>query len=250
MIGTLLNVGGIIVGGVVGLTVGHRIRPSVQERIRLGLAGLIVYSGLSVVWAGLHSPWHHALQQLGIGFLSLILGNGVGRGLRLQKTIDRMGRWAANRFSTARETSDHSGRQAPDPRRWSEGFVTCTLIFCVGPMAILGSIQDGLDGQWKTLGIKGILDGLATLGFTATFGWGPILSAIPVLAYQGSLTLAAQWMEPLVRGEEMKASLGIAGGLIVACISVVILNLRKVPLANYLPALLIAPLLTRWWLND
>lgn len=116
-------------------------------------------------------------------------------------------------------------------------------------MAILGSIQDGLDGQWKTLAIKGILDGLATLGFTATYGWGPILSAIPVLAYQGSLTLAAQWMEPLVRGDEMKASLGIAGGLIVACIAVVILNIRKVPLANYLPALIVAPILTHWWLN-
>jgi uncharacterized membrane protein YqgA involved in biofilm formation len=248
MLGTLLNVGGIVLGGLVGLTVGHRISPSIQGRIRVGLAGLIVYAGLSMVWAGFHGPWHHALKQLGIGLLSLILGNLLGRGMRLQRTIDRMGRWAANRFSAAQAADPTAVRKDLDPRRWSEGFVTCTLIFCVGPMAILGSIQDGLDGQWKTLAIKGILDGLATLGFTATYGWGPILSAIPVLAYQGSLTLAAQWMEPLIRGDEMKASLGIAGGLIVACIAVVILNLRKVPLADYLPALVVAPALTKWWL--
>ena len=116
-------------------------------------------------------------------------------------------------------------------------------------MAILGSIQDGIDGQWKTLGIKGLLDGLATLGFTVTYGWGPMLAAIPVLAYQGSITLAAQWMEPLMRSQELKASLGIAGGLIVACISVVILGIRKVPLANYLPALVFAPLMTWWWMG-
>lgn len=250
MLGTLLNAAGILVGGTLGLTLGHRIGPPIQARIRMGLAGLIVYAGLSMTWAGLHGPLGHAVRQLGIGLLALVLGNLVGRTLRLQKSVDHFGRWANRRFTAAKSGgTGHSNSSSSQPQRWSEGFVTCTLIFCIGPMAILGSIQDGIDGQWKTLGLKGILDGLATLGFTATYGWGPLLSALPVLVYQGGLTLAARWLEPLVRGDEMKASLGIAGGLIVACIAVVILEIRRVPLANYLPALVVAPLLTWLWLG-
>ncbi len=249
MLGTILNVGGIVLGGVVGLTLGHRIGPTIQSRVRLGLAGLLVYAGLGMVWEGLHGGLTHNLRQVGIGLLALVLGNLIGRFLRLQRRIDQVGRWAAGRFERAQGTAALSVGDVPDPRRWSEGFVTCSLIFCVGPMAILGSIQDGIDGQWKTLGIKGLLDGLATLGFTVTYGWGPMLAAIPVLAYQGSITLAAQWLEPVMRSSELKASLGIAGGLIVACISVVILGIRKVPLANYLPALVFAPLMTWWWMG-
>lgn len=249
MIGTLLNVGGIVVGGIVGLIFGNRIRPSVQSRVRLGLAGLIVYAGLSMVWDGLHGGLVHNLRQIGIGLLALVLGNLTGRHMRLQRRIDAVGRWAATRFEQAEGKGSAATGEARDARRWSEGFVTCTLIFCVGPMAILGSIQDGIDGQWKTLGIKGLLDGLATLGFTVTYGWGPILAALPVLAYQGSITLGAQWLEPMMRGNELKASLGIAGGFIVACIAVVILEIRKVPLANYLPALVFAPVMTWWWMG-
>lgn len=249
MIGTLLNVGGIVVGGIVGLTMGNRIPATVQGRVRLGLAGLIAYAGLSMVWEGLHGGLAHNLRQLGIGLLALVVGNLAGRLLRLQRRIDQVGRWAAGRFERAQGKSTGAQDEVSDTRRWSEGFVTCTLIFCVGPMAILGSIQDGIDGQWKTLGIKGLLDGLATLGFTVTYGWGPILAAIPVLAYQGSITLGAQWLEPLMRGNELKASLGIAGGFIVACIAVVILEIRKVPLANYLPALVFGPVMTWWWMG-
>lgn len=248
MLGTLLNAAGILLGGFIGLTVGHRIKPALQKRLRLGLAGLLVYAGLSMVWEGIHAPFVHALKQLGIGMLALCLGNLVGRFLRLQRRINSLGYWAVDRFAAAAEVSTGRSASNLNPKRWSEGFVTCTLIFCIGPMAILGSIQDGISGNWQTLGLKGVLDGLATLGFTATYGWGTILAALPVLVYQGSLTLAAGWLEPIVRGNEMKASLGIAGGLIVACISVVILEIRKVPLADYLPSLILAPLFTWFWL--
>jgi uncharacterized membrane protein YqgA involved in biofilm formation len=186
-----------------------------------------------------------ALKQLGIGLLSLSLGSAAGRLLGLQKGVNRLGKWARNRFETA--TNSEAEAQGKW-RQQSDGFVTCTLLFCVGPMAILGAIQDGLEGKWQTLGLKGVLDGLAAMGFVSSFGWGPILAAIPVLAYQGTITLAAGRLEPLLHRAEVKDSIGIAGGFVVACIAVVILEVRKVPLADYLPALIVAPLLTAWWL--
>ena len=91
------------------------------------------------------------------------------------------------------------------------------------------------------------MDGLATMGFVASFGWSPMLAAIPVLVYQGSLTLAASLLAPAMRDPALRDSLNVTGGMVVATIALVVLNLRKVPLANYLPALVYAPLLTRWW---
>ena len=195
-----------------------------------------------MVWAGLRAPLGHTAKQLAIALLALSLGSFTGWLLGLQRGMNWFGRLARDRFAKA--SADGAATGAVDP---SEGFITCALLFCVGPMAILGALQDGIDGQWRTLALKGVMDGLATMGFVATFGWSPLLAAIPVLAYQGTLTLAARSLEPLLRDPALKDSLNVTGGLVVATIALVVLDLRKVPLANYLPALVYAPLLTRWW---
>ena len=240
MIGTALNVAGIVAGGVVGLTVARGLSPRVQFRIRGGLAALVVYAGAGMVWEGLRSPFPHTLKQLAIALVALSLGSFTGWLLGLQKSMNRSGEWIRNRLKSA-ETAE--GDTAS--RKASEGFITCTLLFCVGPMAILGSVQDGVDGQWKTLAIKGVLDGLATMGFVTTFGWSPILAAIPVLLYQGALTLAAGTIAPWIQAQDLKDRLNVVGGIIVCTIALVVLGIRKVPLANYLPALIYGPLLTR-----
>lgn len=245
MIGTLLNVGGIVLGGVAGLTFARSLSPKTQQRLKLGLAALTIYAGFSMVWDGLKSPVGHAAGQLGIALLALSLGSFLGWLLRLQRGMNRLGKFARERFTKA-TTPPADGTAAPRPNP-SDGFVTCTLLFCVGPMAIVGAVQDGLNGDWRTLALKAVLDGLATMGFVATFGWSPLLAALPVLAYQGTLTLGARALAPLVEDAALRDSLGITGGFIVAMISLVMLDLRKVPLANYLPALVIAPLLTWWW---
>lgn len=240
MIGTALNVAGIVVGGVVGLTLARGLSPRVQFRIRGGLAALVVYAGAGMVWEGLRSPFTHTLKQLAIALVALSLGSFTGWLLGLQKSMNRSGEWIRNRLKSAESADgDASSRKA------SEGFITCTLLFCVGPMAILGSVQDGVDGQWKTLAIKGVLDGLATMGFVTTFGWSPILAAIPVLLYQGALTLAAGTIAPWIQAQDLKDSLNVVGGIIVCTIALVVLGIRKVPLANYLPALIYGPLFTR-----
>ena len=240
MIGTILNVAGIVVGGLAGLTLARHLTPQIQQRLRLGLAGLVIYAGFSMVWQGLQGPLGHAAKQLAIALLSLSLGSLTGWFLRLQRGMNRVGIWTQQRFQK-------DAAATPGTVSASEGFVTCTLLFCVGPMAILGSIQDGVDGQWRTLALKGVMDGLATMGFVATYGWSPLLAALPVLAYQGTLTLGGRALEPLLHDAALKDSLNVAGGFIVATIAVVVVGGRKVPLANYLPALVYAPLLTHWW---
>jgi uncharacterized protein len=111
-------------------------------------------------------------------------------------------------------------------------------------MAILGALEDGLSGRVQTLAVKSLMDGLATMAFVKSFGIGPIFAAIPVLAYQGSITLAAHSVQPLLANHMLLDSINAAGGLLILCISVVILDIQKVPLADYLPSLIVAPVLT------
>lgn len=238
MTGTWINVAGILIGGIAGLTVARNLAPATQYRLRAILAVLIVYIGLRTTWDALNGPLSHVLKQFGISLLSISLGSLTGHLIGLQRGVNRLGRFASERFKQAGDSSAHSA---------VDGFVTATLVYCVGPMAILGSLADGLRGDWKTLALKGLLDGLGTLGFVATFGWPVMLSAIPVLAYQGTITLAARELSPWLQDQALLDAFSATGGLILTTIALVILGLRKVPLANYLPALAYAPLLTAWW---
>lgn len=113
-------------------------------------------------------------------------------------------------------------------------------------MSILGALQEGLRGDIKILGVKSALDGLATMGFAGTFGWGVMLSAIPVGVYQGTLTLLARVFEPTFQQPMLIDSISATGGFIVFCVALVILELKRVALADYLPSLVLAPILTRW----
>lgn len=206
------------------------------------MAALSVYVGFGMVWAGLHAPLQHSAKQLGIALVALSLGSLAGSLLRWQRGLSGLAAWGWRRYEQAVPP-------VPDARRFGEGFVTCTLLFCAGPLSIQGALQDGLDDQWRPLALKGAIDGLATMGLVATYGWSPLLAALPVLAYQGALTLGARTLTPWIQDTAQRDSLNVTGGLLVACVAVVILNTRKVPLANYLPALVIAPLLTHWWLG-
>ena len=233
-------------GGLIALAFGDRMGPRIQQRLRVLLAGLTAYAGLGMVWSGLQSGgFKTGLQQLGIALLSLSLGSLAGHLCGLQRGVTRLGRWARERFSAANANAGTSATRR-DP---VEGFITCSLLFCVGPMAILGPIQDGLEGHWQVLAVKSLMDGLSTMGFVAAFGWGPLLAAIPVLIYQGSITLLSHRLEPLLAANDLKDTLNITGGFIVATIALVILELRKVPLADYLPALPISVGLAYWWLR-
>jgi uncharacterized membrane protein YqgA involved in biofilm formation len=241
VIGTLINTGAVLLGGSVGLLSSKSPSERLQVNLKYLLGALVIYVGFSTTWKSLgNSGFSHVPKQLFIVFAALIAGNQIGRLLRLQERLNSVGEFARKAM-----TRGASG----EGNRWSDGFVTCTLLFCVGPMAIIGSIEDGLNGNFRTLAIKSAMDCLAALAFARTFGWGVLASAVPVLAYQGTITLAARSIKPFLdEHPDLLYALNASGGLIVVCIAVVILEIQKVPLANYLPTLLVAPLLA-WWLG-
>lgn len=238
MLGTILNAVGILLGGILGMTLRRQMSPATQTALKGLLGILVIYVGLKTTWTSLGGSFGDIARQLCIVILALTFGRITGRLLRLQKGLGHLGRYARERF--ARHGSDSA-------QRWSEGFVTCTILFCVGPMAIVGSIQDGLSGQWQTLGAKAIMDGLATMAFVGTFGWGAVLAVVPVVAYEGSITLAAQFVKPWCDDVAMMNSINATGGLLVFCIAMIILEIRKFELADYLPSLAYAPLITWLW---
>ncbi len=235
MTGTIVNVTAILAGGATGLLAGKQLSQKTEQRIKLTLGVLTIYIGMKTVWNSINGSFTHVVKEVVIVLAALVIGILIGRGIGLQRAINRLAEYAKNTFQ----------EQSPEkPKRFGEGFVTCTILFCVGPMAILGALEDGLTGKIQTLAIKSLMDGLATMAFVKTFGTGPIFAAIPVLAYQGTITLAAGWLSPVLSNHLLLDSLNATGGLLVLCISLVILDIQKVPLADYLPSLVVAPALT------
>jgi len=235
-LGTVINAVAILLGGIIGLLAKKQLSTDAQNNIKALLVIFTFVAAAHMIWSGVGGSFGQIVKQVGIMMVALILGNIIGKLLGIQKRLGKLGEYASERFAKAQ-----GGVKQPV----AEGFITCTLLFCVGPLAILGSIQDGMTDEYKTLALKGALDGLATLSFASVFGWGVMLAVIPVIAYQGTLTLLAK----LLAGQlepAMINSLNATGGLLMMCLPLVIYGVRKVPLADYLPALAVAPLLTKW----
>ncbi|MBG85386.1 MAG: hypothetical protein CMO80_00595 [Verrucomicrobiales bacterium] len=237
MIGTIINGVCIVLGGLLGAFAAERVSEGVQNKIKLFLVLATVFVATQMIYEGLSGSIGHGLGQLGIAMLSMVVGNALGMLLRLQKGLNKLGQYAKEKMAKS-DSSDN---------KFNEGLITCTILFCVGPMAILGAIDDGLHGNYKILAVKGIMDGTATIGFTAMFGWGAALAVVPVVAYQGTITICAGIIKPMLT-EGMLESIQVTGGMLIFPVTLVVLGVGKVPLANYLPALIVAPLLTHWWM--
>lgn len=240
MLGTILNVAAIVLGGFAGLLVKKQPSASTQNYFKVVLGALTVYYGLRLTWLSVNGSFGHGLKQLGIVLLSLMLGNMLGKLLRLQKLSNRLGQLARNRMSEA--TPD-------DPERFTNGFVVCTSLFCAAPLGILGAIHNGLLPEYfYPLAIKSVMDGMAAMSFAALFGWGVILSAVPVLVFQGTITLVcAHSLAPFLEVHHLSDSVNATGGLLIFCVSLLIFEVRKVHVTDYLPSLVFAPLLTWLW---
>jgi uncharacterized membrane protein YqgA involved in biofilm formation len=240
MIGTIVNAAGILLGGVLGLTRRRALPPASEAFFKVAVGAFLVFYGLRLTWLSLNGSFSQILKQILIVVLALMAGKLVGRLLRIQKASNRIGRAARERMVSAKPD---------DPHRASEGFKTCAALFCAAPLGILGALQDGLFGYFYPLVVKGVIDGLATRGFVPLFGWGVLLSAVPVIAFQGSITLlASQFLAPFLRANGLLDSVNATSGLLVFCVALVILELKKFELADYLPSLALAPLITwLWW---
>lgn len=238
MTGTILNVIGIVVGGIVGLSWRKQMTPVNEAFFKVVLGAFTVFYGLRLTWVSLNGSFSRILLQLLVVVLALMLGKIMGRLLHLQKFSNSLGRGARESITAA---TAHHGAEV------GVGFTTCAGLFCAAPLGILGSVQDGLSGYFYPLAVKAVIEGLATMGFVSIFGWGAILAAVPVLAFQGSITLlSSHFLQPFLSARDLIDPVNATGGLLVFSVALVILDLKKLELADYLPSLAVAPLLT--WL--
>jgi uncharacterized protein len=234
MIGTLVNVAGIVIGGVVGLFKKSGASPARESTIKIILGAFTVFYGLRLTWmsAAENGTVSHGLNLLGIAVLSLMLGKVIGQLLGFQKASNRIGQMAKEIFAAP---------VARNERPWSDGFRACAGLFCAAPLGILGAVSDGLSEYYSPLAIKGVIDGLATMGIVSILGWSPILAGLPVLVVQGSITLLIRYHAlPFLIAHHLIAPINTTAGLLVFAVALVILQLKKLALADYLPSLLVA----------
>jgi len=225
LIGTILNIVTVLIGGGLGVLLGQRLPERMRETVLHGL-------GLVTLVVGVHLTLE--TQNVLIVLVSVLIGAILGEWWGIDVGLERVSEWL--RVRVARRASARS------MAHFTEGFVTASLVFCVGPMTILGSIQDGLTGDYSLLAIKSVLDGFAALAFASSLGIGVLFSALTILLYQGGLTLAAGLAQN-VFSEAMIAEMTATGGVMILAIGLLLLDVRRIRVANLLPALLIAPLM-------
>lgn len=237
-LGTFLNVAGIVAGCIAGWA---RKQPLSQRRenyLRSALGAFTVFYGMRLVWLSLNGPLFQILKQLLVVIVALGLGKLIGGLLRLQKASNRLGQFARQRLEAAPEPS----------RRFADGFIVCAALFCAAPLGWLGAIQDGLINYFYPLAIKAVMDGLAAMGFIRMFGAGVLLSVVPVFVVQAGISLACEdWLQPFLGRHDLLDSVNATGGLLVFCVALIIFDIKKIRVADYLPSLALAPLLTWWW---
>jgi uncharacterized membrane protein YqgA involved in biofilm formation len=223
MTGTFINVGAVLGGTLIGVLVGHRLPEGIQQRVLMGLGMVTMVLGIQFALA-----WDGTNPIIVMG--AVLLGGVAGELVGIERRLAQFGDALQRRFAG----DGHS--------RISEGFVTASLLFCVGPLTVVGSIEDGLTGNYQVLEAKALLDGFASIAFAATLGWGVGLAAISVLLIQGGITLGASPLDGVLgKGSESLAALTSAGGILIIGIALKLLDLRDVRVGNYLPALLFAP---------
>ena len=239
MTGSILNAAGIVLGGIAGLTVKKQLPAASQNYLKIALGAGALFIGLRLTWQNVNGTIAQAGKQVVIILLALILGRLAGRLLRLQHISNRLGQ-------SARE---HIARTA-DGRRpaWSVGVNTCAALFCAAPLAVIGAAADGLNGDFAPLAIKTAMDALAAMSFAAMFGWSAAAAALPVFGWQGTLTLlCSHFARPLLAQHGLLDPVNATAGMLLVYVAVVILEVRKVELADYLPSLAVAPLLAWLW---
>jgi len=240
VIGTILNAGGIIIGGIAGVWRRRPLTPAQESFFKVLLGAFTVFYGLRLTWMSITGPGTHATKQLFIAILALTLGKLTGRLLKLQNLSNRVGQYASSVIASASIPGSRPPR--------GTGFKVCAGLFCAAPLAFAGAIQDGLSGYYEPLAVKAVMDGLATMGLSLVFGLEVLLAALPVFVMQGSLTLlCSHLVRPWLEQHGLLQSLGITNGLLIFSVALVLLQLKRIALAEYLPSLLFAPLLTWVW---
>ena len=217
MIGTLVNCATIIIGSLIGIFLHKGLPEKLGDTIMLGVSLCVLYIGISGSLEG---------ENTIITILSIVIGGIIGYLLDLDGKLNKLGQWIESKFKKT-ENSKNS---------IAEAFVSSSVLFCVGAMAIVGSLQSGLSGNHEMLFTKSILDGISSIIFASSLGIGTIFSVFAVLLYQGSITLLAQWISPYL-SDAVIADMTCAGSILIIGLALNLLKLTDIKIANYLPAI-------------
>jgi uncharacterized membrane protein YqgA involved in biofilm formation len=242
MTGTLINIATVILGSTLGLLFGNQLPDRVRRTV---IAGLGLFTGAIGIQMFLETQ--NPIVVLG----SLLIGGVLGEWWRIETGLSNLGGFLERRFGGGKKQANDeipSEIESTSPHldggsRFIQGFLTASLVFCVGPMTILGSIQDGLTGDYETLAIKAVLDGFASFAFASTMGIGVMFSVVVILIFQGGISLLAAQAQALI-SEPMMAEMVAVGGLLLLGLSISsLLEIKRIRVGNFLPALLVAPLI-------
>lgn len=217
--GTIINASAIFVAGLIGLMLRKGIPENMSRTMQDGLGLLVLVIGIQ---------YGFKADNLAIVALSLATGAIIGEWRQWEARLEQLGIYLQNRFG------NNNGGQ------FAKGFVTATLLFCVGAMAVIGSLEDGLTGNYQILLVKSILDGIFSILFAASMGLGVLFSAFPVLIYQGAISLGAGFLKPLIT-DPMLNNITSCGGIIIAGLGLNLIGLTRIRVANLLPGLIILP---------
>ena len=247
--GTLLNVVAVLIGGSLGVLLGQRLPQRVQDVVTDGLGLLTLAIGVLNILAVSEPALSRAVGDgwpLIVVLGGVLIGGIIGASLHLERQLANLGDWlrrvGSRRTTTMSGGSGRDDSDEPARLRFIDGFVTASLVFCVGPLTILGSLADGLGDGVELLALKSALDGFAALAFAASLGWGVVASAFTVLIVQGSLTLLGVWLGDVINAAGV-AAITATGGVLLLGVGLRLLRIKQVPVADLLPALAIAPLL-------
>lgn len=221
MLGTIINTLAILCGGVAGLYIKGGLKDQYRETIMDGL-------GLAVLFIGAVSAIGGLLDQDAnpiLFIVSMVIGCVIGTFLNIEGKLDETGQYLQKKFG---------GKDS----NIAAGFVAASLLFCVGTMAILGSLESGIQGNHTTLLVKSVLDGVSAIIFASTLGVGVLFSAVSVLLYQGALTLLASFLQPYLTADMIR-EISIVGGILIFGLGLNMLGLKKIKVANFLPGILV-----------
>ncbi|WP_028650663.1 DUF554 domain-containing protein [Nocardioides halotolerans] len=244
---SLVNVTTVLVGATAGVLLGNRLPVRTRDLVTdaLGLVTLLIAatSAMEVLSPDLADEVGDSAPLL-VVLGALLIGGIVGSLLRIEQRVEAFGGWLQVRLSGSRTGSQGGSGTSTERARFIEGFVVSSLVFCTGPLTILGSLNDGLGNGPDQILLKSVLDGFAAVAFAASFGWGVAASAITIVVIQGGLTLVGVGLGDVLP-EAHLAAITAAGGLMLVGVALRLLRIREIPVADLLPALLVAPLLVQ-----
>lgn len=225
MIGTLINVATVIIGSIIGLVAHSKLPKKITDTAFHGVGLFTIVLGIIMAVK---------TNNFLIMIFSIVIGAVIGEILDIEKAINKFGEWVKKNLKTKNE-------------RFSEGFITAFLLYCMGSLTILGAIEEGIDGTPNLLVAKSILDGFSSIVLAATLGIGVLFSVIPLLIYQGSLTLFASNMQ-FVFTDVIINELTSVGGILLLGLGISMLEIKKIRVLNMLPSLIIAVVLAYFFL--